>query len=156
MVRLSEPPRLSEMRDSPDSMESDPDVRWMMAVQRDGAAAFEKWVYRYQRRLSFLQAKLVGDREQAHDLTQAVLLRVLRARKKHQPRPSFGLGCLRSSTMSPTMPGARRFSFQLSQGESPTGATGQLSTTSGMSSSCVLDRAEEVTLVREAISSLNE
>ena len=111
MVRLSEPPRLSELRDSTDSRESDPDVRWMMAVQLDGEAAFEKWVHRDQRQLISLQATLVGDQEQAHDLTQAVLLRVFRARKKYQPRPSSVLGCLRASTMSPTMPGRDVFRF---------------------------------------------
>lgn len=67
----------------------DPDVRLMLEVQADSAAAFEELVARYQSRLLTLLKHLVGDHELAEDLTQEVFLRVYRARKSYQPGAKF-------------------------------------------------------------------
>ena len=67
----------------------DPDVRLMLEVRDDNAAAFEELVTRYQARLVTLLRHQVGSREQAEDLTQEVFLRVYRARKTYQPGARF-------------------------------------------------------------------
>ncbi len=67
----------------------DPDVRLMLEVRDDNAAAFEELVTRYQARLVTLLRHQVGSREQAEDLTQEVFLRVYRARKSYQPGARF-------------------------------------------------------------------
>jgi RNA polymerase sigma-70 factor, ECF subfamily len=67
----------------------DPDVRLMLQVRDDSAAAFEELVSRYQGRLLTVLRHLVGSREQAEDLAQDVFLRVYRARKSYQPGAKF-------------------------------------------------------------------
>ena len=67
----------------------DPDVRLMLEVRDDNAAAFEELVARYQGRLLTVLRHLVGNREQAEDLTQEVFLRVYRARKSYEPGAKF-------------------------------------------------------------------
>ncbi|MDR2169154.1 MAG: sigma-70 family RNA polymerase sigma factor [Planctomycetaceae bacterium] len=67
----------------------DPDVRLMLAVQQDDAAAFEELVLRYQGRVFSLLRHVVNDRDLAEDLTQDVFLRVFRARKTYQPDAKF-------------------------------------------------------------------
>jgi RNA polymerase sigma-70 factor (ECF subfamily) len=67
----------------------DPDVRLMLAVQQDDAAAFEELMSRYQGRILSLLRHAVNNREAAEDLTQDVFLRVFRARKNYQPDAKF-------------------------------------------------------------------
>ncbi len=67
----------------------DPDVRLMLAVRDDSAAAFEELVTRYQGRLLTVLRHLVGSPEQAEDLAQEVFLRVYRARKTYTPGAKF-------------------------------------------------------------------
>lgn len=67
----------------------DPDVRLMLAVRDDNAAAFEELVTRYQTRLLTVLRHLVGSPEQAEDLAQEVFLRIYRARKNYQPGAKF-------------------------------------------------------------------
>jgi RNA polymerase sigma-70 factor, ECF subfamily len=67
----------------------DPDVRLMLEVRDDNAAAFEELVARYQGRLVRLLRHQVGSLEQAEDLAQEVFLRVYRARKSYQPGARF-------------------------------------------------------------------
>ncbi len=67
----------------------DPDVRLMLEVRNDNAAAFEELVARYQHRLVGVMNHLVGNPEEAEDLAQEVFLRVYRARKKYRPRSKF-------------------------------------------------------------------
>lgn len=67
----------------------DPDVRLMLQVRDDDAAAFEELVLRYQNRLLTVLVHLVRDRDLAEDLAQDVFLRMYRARKTYVPGSKF-------------------------------------------------------------------
>jgi RNA polymerase sigma-70 factor (ECF subfamily) len=67
----------------------DPEVRLMLEVRGDNAAAFEELVLRYQDRLVMILRHLVGDADQAEDLAQEVFLRVYRSRKSYEPNAKF-------------------------------------------------------------------
>jgi RNA polymerase sigma-70 factor (ECF subfamily) len=67
----------------------DPDVRLMLQVRDEVQGAFETLVERYQHRLLGVMVHLVGNLEEAEDLTQEVFLRVYRARKGYRPRAKF-------------------------------------------------------------------
>jgi RNA polymerase sigma-70 factor (ECF subfamily) len=67
----------------------DPDVRLMLQVRDDDAAAFEELMLRYQHRVVTLLEHLVGQRDSAEDLAQEVFLRVYRARKTYTPAAKF-------------------------------------------------------------------
>ncbi len=67
----------------------DPDVRLMLAVRDDVAGAFEELVSRFQGRLLGVLTHLLGDADAAEDVTQEVLLRVYRSRKKYRPTARF-------------------------------------------------------------------
>ena len=77
---------LAASDNSPDRYElRDPDVRLMLEVRDDNAAAFEELMLRYQNRLVTVLDHLVGGRDQAEDLAQEVFLRVYRSRKRYTP-----------------------------------------------------------------------
>jgi RNA polymerase sigma-70 factor, ECF subfamily len=76
----------------------DPDVRLMLQVRDDNAAAFTELVTRYQNRLLTLIANLVPNRQQAEDLAQDVFLRVYRSRKTYQPDAKFVTWLFRIAT----------------------------------------------------------
>ena len=67
----------------------DPDVRLMLQVRDDNAAAFEELVLRYQGRLITVLEQLVHKRDVAEDLAQEVFLRVFRAGKTYEPGAKF-------------------------------------------------------------------
>jgi len=67
----------------------DPDVRLMLEVRGDSAAAFDELMLRYQHRLVTVLEHLTGRREQAEDLAQEVFLRVYRARKRYVAGAKF-------------------------------------------------------------------
>lgn len=67
----------------------DPDVRLMLRVRDDDAAAFEELVQKYQSRLVGILRHLVSNNDQAEDLAQEVFLRVYRARKRYVPMAKF-------------------------------------------------------------------
>src|SRR5205085_5059291 len=67
----------------------DPDVRLMLEVRDDKAAAFEELMLRYQNRLVTVLEHLVGRRDLAEDLAQDVFLRVYRARKRYVAGSKF-------------------------------------------------------------------
>lgn len=67
----------------------DPDVRLMLQVRDDNAAAFEELVLRYQARLLAVLEHLCGKSDLAEDLAQDVFLRVYRARKRYTPTSKF-------------------------------------------------------------------
>ncbi len=68
---------------------ADPDVRLMLRVRDDDAAAFEELMLRYQNRVASLMAHLVGRRDMGEDLAQEVFLRVFRSRKRYVPGSKF-------------------------------------------------------------------
>src|SRR5438045_544539 len=93
----------------------DPDVRLMLRVRDDDAAAFTELVELYQHRLVTVMHHLVGSKEEAEDLAQEVFLRVYRVRKKYRPRAKFStwlftiannlaLNALRSRSRKPVVP----------------------------------------------------
>lgn len=63
----------------------DPDVRLMLAVREDDAAAFEELLLRYQSRVQSVLRHLLGDADLADDLTQETFFRIYRARKSYEP-----------------------------------------------------------------------
>lgn len=67
----------------------DPDVRLMLQVRADNAAAFEELVLRYQVRVITVLERLVYRRDVAEDLAQDVFLQVFRARKSYEPTAKF-------------------------------------------------------------------
>ncbi|HZZ71042.1 MAG TPA: sigma-70 family RNA polymerase sigma factor [Pirellulales bacterium] len=67
----------------------DPDVRLMLEVRDDNAAAFEELMLRYQNRLVTVLEHLVGRKDMAEDLAQEVFLRIYRARKRYTPGAKF-------------------------------------------------------------------
>jgi RNA polymerase sigma-70 factor (ECF subfamily) len=67
----------------------DPDVRLMLQVRDDTAGAFEALVQRYQDRLVGILFHLVGNIQEAEDLSQDVFLRIYKARKGYRPRARF-------------------------------------------------------------------
>jgi RNA polymerase sigma-70 factor (ECF subfamily) len=141
----------------------DPDVRLMLQVRDDSAAAFEELVLRYQGRLVTVLEHLVGSRDQADDLTQEVFLRVYRARKSYVAGAKFStwlftiannvaLNALRSRS--------RRHEVTLrSRDSGPLGARPldtMLQASSGQMPARQLDKAEMRDIVRMALETLNE
>lgn len=141
----------------------DPDVRLMLEVRDDNAAAFEELMLRYQGRLITVLEHLVGRRDQAEDLAQDVFLRVYRARKRYVPGSKFStwlftianniaLNALRSRS--------RRREVNLDPSHSTnSGAFGiedMAQAASGMMPTRQLDKAELRDIVRDAIGTLNE
>ena len=76
----------------------DPDVRLMVQVRDDVPGAFESLVEGYQHRLVGIFFHMVGNIDEAEDLSQEVFLRVYKAPKATGPRPSSRRGCSRSPT----------------------------------------------------------
>jgi RNA polymerase sigma-70 factor, ECF subfamily len=67
----------------------DPDVRLMLRVREDDQEAFAELLARYGSRIFGHFFRVLGDRQDAEDLTQEVFLRVYRSRKRYQPRARF-------------------------------------------------------------------
>lgn len=67
----------------------DPDVRLMIQIRDDVPGAFEAMVARYQDRLVGVLFHVVGNQEEAEDLSQDVFLRVYKARKGYRPKAKF-------------------------------------------------------------------
>jgi RNA polymerase sigma-70 factor, ECF subfamily len=141
----------------------DQDVRLMLEVRDDSAAAFEELVSRYQARLLTVLHHLVGSREQAEDLTQEVFLRVYRARKDYVPGAKFSTwlytianhvaaNALRSRSRRPEMTIQARDSGPM--GARPLDR--MLLASSGQMPARQLDKAEMRQIVGMAIESLNE
>jgi len=67
----------------------DPDVRLMLRVRDGDQDAFRELADRYGARIfGFFRGRL-GDRQEAEDLTQDVLLRLYRSRQRYEPRARF-------------------------------------------------------------------
>ena len=141
----------------------DPDVRLMIAVRDDNAAAFDELMLRYQNRLITVLDHLTGRRELAEDLAQDVFLRVYRARKRYVPGAKFSTwlftianhvasNALRSRSRRPEVNLDARASGPM--GANPLDQMALAA--SGMMPTRQLDKAELHEVVRSALSNLNE
>jgi len=141
----------------------DPDVRLMLEVRDDSAAAFEKLVLRYQTRLVAVLEHLVGNHEQAEDLAQEVFLRVYRARKDYVATAKFStwLFTIANHVASNALRNqSRRREVTLpSRDSGPLGTRPldrMLQASSGQMPTRQLDKAEVREVVRLALQALNE
>lgn len=141
----------------------DPDVRLMLEVRNDNAAAFEELVARYQGRLVTVLSHLVGGREQAEDLTQEVFLRVYRARKTYEPGAKFATWLFTIANRAASnsrRDKSRRHEVTLQTHDSgPMGTRPldkMLQASSGQLPTRQLDKAEMRDIVRMSIESLGE
>ncbi len=141
----------------------DPDVRLMLEVRDDNASAFEELVLRYQGRLVGLLEHLVGNRDQAEDLTQEVFLRVYRARKRYVVGAKFStwLFSIANNVASNALRSrSRRREVTLQSRDSgPLGARPLevlAQESSGQMPARQLDKAEIRDVVRMALGALNE
>lgn len=140
----------------------DPDVRLMLQVRDDDAAAFEELMLRYQNRLMTVLEHLVGDRTQAEDLAQDVFLRVYRSRKKYVPGSKFSTWLFTiannvASNARRSRSRRREVSVQASAAQSSPATLDELAqAASGQMPARVLDKAETQAIVRLALESLNE
>jgi RNA polymerase sigma-70 factor, ECF subfamily len=141
----------------------DPDVRLMLEVRSDNATAFEELVARYQGRLLTVLKHLVGNREQAEDLTQEVFLRVYRARKTYEPGAKFAtwlFSIANHAASNSLRDKSRRHEVTLQTRDSgPMGTRPldkMLQDSSGQMPTRQLDKAEMRDIVRMSVETLNE
>ncbi len=143
----------------------DPDVRLMLEVRDDNAAAFEELVLRYQNRLVTVLAHLMGSQDLAEDLAQETFMRVYRARKKYVPGSKFStwLFTIANNVASNARRSAsRRREVQVASPAGTSGSTGVLGidqmavAASGQMPARQLDKAEMRDVVRQSLQSLNE
>ena len=141
----------------------DADVRLMLQVRDDDAAAFEELVLRYESRLAAVLEHLVSSRDQAEDLTQEVFLRVYRARKSYVASAKFStwLFTIANHVASNALRRrSRRREVTLQPRDSgPTGARPldvMVQASSGQMPARLLDKAEMRDVVRMALAALNE
>ncbi len=141
----------------------DPDVRLMLEVRDDNAAAFEELVARYQGRLVTVLRHQVGSREQAEDLAQEVFLRVYRARKDYVPGSKFSTWLFtiaNHAAANALRDQSRRHEVTLrSRDSGPMGARPldkMLQASSGQMPARQLDKAEMREIVRMSLEALNE
>ena len=83
------PPASAKRRKAQDRWLDDPEVRLMLRVQNGDHDAFGQLVQRYNARIFGFLRRRLGDRQEAEDLTQDVLLRLFRSRHTYQPRARF-------------------------------------------------------------------
>lgn len=140
----------------------DPDIRLMLRVRDDDAAAFAELVERFQHRLVGVMHHLVGNPDEAEDLAQEVFLRVYRTRKKYRPRAKFStwlftiannlaLNALRNRKRRPVLP----LELQQSGGDVPT-TTAAPAQTRDQPPTHNLQQQELAAVIRAALDGLNE
>ncbi len=140
----------------------DPDVRLMLQVRDDNAAAFDELMLRYQNRLVTVLEHLVGRRDQAEDLAQEVFLRVYRARKRYVAGAKFStwLYTIANHVAANSLRSrSRRPEVNLSNKPTESGANAldkMAVAASGAMPTRQLDKAELRDVVREALSGLSE
>jgi RNA polymerase sigma-70 factor (ECF subfamily) len=140
----------------------DPDVRLMLEVRDDSAAAFDELMLRYQNRLVTVLEHLVGRRDQADDLAQEVFLRVYRARKRYVAGAKFStwLYTIANHVAANSLRSrSRRPEVNLSSRPSESGANSldkMAVAASGAMPARQLDKAELRDVVREALAGLSE
>jgi RNA polymerase sigma-70 factor (ECF subfamily) len=141
----------------------DPDVRLMLEVRDDNAAAFEELVLRYQNRLITILDHLTGRRDRGEELAQEVFMRVYRSRKNYVPGSKFStwLFTIANNVASNDLRNmARRREVHLEpQDSGAMGANpmdGVALAASGQMPARQLDKLEMRDVVRAAIATLNE
>lgn len=141
----------------------DPDVRLMLQVRDDNAAAFEQLVEKYQNRLVAVLEHLVPRKNQAEDLAQEVFMRVYRARKTYVPGAKFStwLFTITNNVASNAIRKlSRRKEVHIQNTPSGSMAVSALDSMakdkSGLMPSRVVDQKEISAIVRDAIQNLNE
>jgi RNA polymerase sigma-70 factor (ECF subfamily) len=140
----------------------DPDVRLMLEVRDDNAAAFDELMLRYQNRLVTVLEHLVGRRDQAEDLAQEVFLRVYRARKRYVAGAKFStwLYTIANHVAANSRRSmSRRPEVNLPPRTSESGGNAldkMAVAASGAMPTRQLDKAELRDVVRAALSGLNE
>jgi RNA polymerase sigma-70 factor (ECF subfamily) len=141
----------------------DPDVRLMLQVRDDNAAAFEELVQRYQGRLLTVLEHMVGKRIGAEDLAQEVFLRVYRARKNYTPGAKFSTWLFtiaNNVARNALRTVARRKEVHIEGDGSGPQAAANLENlaleSSGLMPARRLDKEERAEAVRQALSMLNE
>ena len=141
----------------------DPDVRLMLQFKGGNGAAFEELVLRYQNRLLTVLEHLVGNREQAEDLTQDVFVRVYKARLRYEPGAKFStwLFTIANNVASNALRSrSRRREVAVPEGNgsdsSPLRLDQLAKAASGFMPTRNLDRAEQAEMVRHAVAALSE
>ncbi|HEX5442837.1 MAG TPA: sigma-70 family RNA polymerase sigma factor [Pirellulales bacterium] len=141
----------------------DPDVRLMLKVRDDNAAAFDELMLRYQNRLVTILEHLVGRRDQAEDLAQEVFLRVYRARKRYVAGAKFSTWLFtiaNHAAANALRSRSRRPEVNLTGSTTESGATNLLDklavAASGAMPTRQLDKAELRDVVRAALGGLSE
>lgn len=141
----------------------DPDVRLMLKVRDDDAAAFDELMLRYQNRLVTVLEHLVGRRDQAEDLAQEVFLRVYRARKRYVAGAKFStwLYTIANHVAANALRSrSRRPEVNISSRATESGSFGTLDkvavAASGAMPTRQMDKAELRDVVREAMQGLSE
>ena len=141
----------------------DPDVRLMLEVRDDSAAAFEELMLRYQNRLVMVLTHLIGSYDLAEDLAQEVFLRVYRARKRYVPGAKFSTWLFtiaNNVARNALRSKSRRREVNLVATESGSAAANPLEmmaqAASGLMPARQIARSEMQEMVREALNVLNE
>src|SRR5690606_19244372 len=140
----------------------DPDVRLMLRVRDDDAAAFEQLVLRFQKRLLTVLEHHMGHREMAEDLTQEVFLRVWKSRKRYVPGAKFStwLFTIANNVASNSQRNRwRRREVSTSGSEGADASQGMehvLQEASGLMPARLLAKAEMAEIIRLAMDTLNE
>jgi RNA polymerase sigma-70 factor (ECF subfamily) len=141
----------------------DPDVRLMLRVRDDDAAAFEELMLRYQNRLVTVLEHLIGERTQAEDLAQDVFLRIYRSRKNYVAGSKFStwLFTIANNVASNARRSrARRREVSVHSApcgnHSPARLDELAQAASGQMPARVLDKAEMQAIVRLALEALSE
>lgn len=147
----------------PNYEDLDPDVRLMLQVRDDNAAAFEELVTRYQGRLLSLFRHLVRGRDHSEDLAQEVFLRIYRARKRYVPGAKFSTWMFKIAhnvASNALRSASRRREINIvskSSGALPSFSLETLAqAASGLMPARQIDSAERAEMVRLAMESLND
>ena len=144
-------------------IETDPDVRLMLEVREDNAAAFEELVSRYQTRLINVLNHLVNKRDLAEDLAQEVFMRVYRSRKRYEPGAKFSTWLFTIANIVAS--NARRSLSRRKEVNVMDRSNGELQAyplatmaeaASGLMPTRQLDKLERAEIVRLAMETLNE
>jgi RNA polymerase sigma-70 factor, ECF subfamily len=153
------PQRPARTRKRKDRWLDDPEVCLMLRVRDGDADAFGQLADRYSARVFGFFCRRLGDRQEAEDLTQEVLLRLFRARQRYQPRARFSTWVFHITQN--VARNALRFrqrhpSVRLSAIANDENLLDVLLSGAGDAPSRPLERAELAGVVRDAIAGLGE